>query len=347
MDRSRSRISELDALRGIAALSVVLFHYTTRFQELHPIAAKPVAYFGLGRYGVQLFFVISGWVILLSARRAGNALQFACARAARIYPAYVVGMMITAAVIALVGLPGVRITGLTVAGNLLMLQQFVGIPHVDGAYWSLVVELAFYTGIAALRTANDLRRVDRIVAVWLVGSVAALLIHPKLALLVTILGYGEFFAAGMVLGDVRASGTSWRGRGLLAALIAFHAWSNGLESTAVFGVIVGVGYAVATGRVRYVPVWLAWVGSISYPLYLLHQNLGYVALRGFVGMGLNLNVAIGLTIAAALAAARQLSRSVEVPVSDALRPLISQLGAARAEPEATNSTGIEAMRSAA
>jgi peptidoglycan/LPS O-acetylase OafA/YrhL len=347
MERSRNRISELDALRGIAALSVVLFHYTTRFQQLHPVSAEPALLFGLGHYGVQLFFVISGWVILLSARRADNAIQFASARAARIYPSYVIGMLITAAVIALVGLPGVQITGTIAAGNLLMVHQFLGIPHVDGAYWSLVVEIFFYAAIAGLRTANDLRRVDRIVGVWLIATIAATLVHRKLAVLVSILGYGEFFAAGMLLADIRSSGATWRSRGLLAALVAFHAWSNTLESLVVFGAIAGVCYLVAVGRVRRVPGWLAWVGAISYPLYLLHQNLGYVALRALVAVGINLNVAILVTIGVAIVAASQLSRLIEVPVSQAMRPVIARFGARSDEAAASAPVVADAVRPAA
>ena len=48
------RLAEVDALRGVAALSVVLFHYTTRFAELYqPTPAAAVSFPG-GQYGVNL-----------------------------------------------------------------------------------------------------------------------------------------------------------------------------------------------------------------------------------------------------------------------------------------------------
>ncbi|MEL6348513.1 MAG: acyltransferase family protein, partial [Myxococcota bacterium] len=59
---TRPRLLELDALRGIAAMAVVLFHYTSHFQrtlDLHPFKGFPDHLHNPGRYGVELFFILS------------------------------------------------------------------------------------------------------------------------------------------------------------------------------------------------------------------------------------------------------------------------------------------------
>lgn len=86
-----SRFYEIDLLRFLAALSVVLYHYTYRaYMEGH---YSPVSYPVLGSFtkygwlGVQLFFIISGYVVLMSA--AGKTVkQFLLSRITRLYPAY-------------------------------------------------------------------------------------------------------------------------------------------------------------------------------------------------------------------------------------------------------------------
>lgn len=83
-----SRFRELDGLRGIAALAVVLSHFTGTHNLRYVDDPAPLFDAWWGGFGVQLFFMISGFVILMSAERARRASDFAIARIARLYPAY-------------------------------------------------------------------------------------------------------------------------------------------------------------------------------------------------------------------------------------------------------------------
>ena len=65
----RARLTELDALRGIGALCVLIFHYSTRFHELFPQAAHVPFSFPGSNYRVLLFFTISGFAIFFNASR--------------------------------------------------------------------------------------------------------------------------------------------------------------------------------------------------------------------------------------------------------------------------------------
>jgi len=59
----KQRYYELDAIRGIAALMVVLFHYTVGYGQIYGYSIDPAFTFELGKYGVLLFFMVSGFVI--------------------------------------------------------------------------------------------------------------------------------------------------------------------------------------------------------------------------------------------------------------------------------------------
>ena len=80
------RFRELDGLRGIAALAVVFSHYAAQHNSHFPEDPPPFHGFEWGAAGVQLFFIISGFVIFMSARRANRPSDFAISRAARLYP---------------------------------------------------------------------------------------------------------------------------------------------------------------------------------------------------------------------------------------------------------------------
>lgn len=89
MPNSRpDRLVEVDALRGVAALAVVLFHYTTRFTDLFQPGVPPAVSFPGGHYGVNLFFIISGFVIFMTLEKTARPLDFVVSRFSRLFPAY-------------------------------------------------------------------------------------------------------------------------------------------------------------------------------------------------------------------------------------------------------------------
>ncbi|MBL8484418.1 MAG: acyltransferase, partial [Rhodocyclaceae bacterium] len=138
------RLVEVDALRGIAALAVVFFHYTTRFDQLYPGYEPPSLAMPLGHYGVNLFFIISGFVIFMTLDRTSRPMDFVMSRFSRLFPAYWTAIVLTFVVTHQLGLPG-KLVGLdTLLVNVTMIQGLLGFGHVDGVYWTLEVELLFY-----------------------------------------------------------------------------------------------------------------------------------------------------------------------------------------------------------
>jgi len=128
------RLIWLDALRGIAATAVVLGHY---FWSIIHFPGQ--TYFDPGNFGVAIFFLISGYIVPMSVKsnRDQLALRFAWSRAFRLLPLYWVSLLVGAVVYH---------SGLSQSlVNLTMLQRFVGVGDVIAVYWTLQVEVIFYT----------------------------------------------------------------------------------------------------------------------------------------------------------------------------------------------------------
>lgn len=148
--KSAHRLTEIDALRGLAALAVVLFHYTTRFTEVFGANLTPSISFPDGHYGVNLFFIISGFVIFMTLDRTTRPMDFVVSRFSRLFPAYWAAIILTFSITHLLGLPDKLVDATTAFYNLIMIHGFFRIPHVDGVYWTLEVELLFYCGMFLL-----------------------------------------------------------------------------------------------------------------------------------------------------------------------------------------------------
>ena len=148
--KTQDRLPELDALRGIAALIVVLFHYTWRaHNKLSDLQTIP---YGLawGHYGVELFFAISGFVIFMTLERTRQTADFIVSRFSRLFPAFWAGILVTTSAVTLLGAGSLAQPANVILANFTMLQGFLYLPSVDGVYCSLTVELGFYACMLAL-----------------------------------------------------------------------------------------------------------------------------------------------------------------------------------------------------
>ena len=170
--QNAARVVELDALRGLAALAVVAFHYTTLYGELYGHSGPLPVSFGFGNYGVHLFFLISGFVIFMTLERTRTASEFVVSRCSRLFPAYWTAMAITAAVVYTLGMPQQKLPLRDLLLDLTMVQEILGAEHLDGSYWTLGVELFFYAQMLVWFMLGLLPRIRIIIAGWLLLAVA-------------------------------------------------------------------------------------------------------------------------------------------------------------------------------
>ncbi|TPG62918.1 acyltransferase family protein [Hymenobacter nivis] len=341
------RFYEIDLLRFLAALSVVLYHYTYRgYMADH---YSPVPFAGIGRVtkygylGVELFFIISGYVVLLSAQ-GKTVRQFFLSRVTRLYPAFWAACTLTFLVERLWG-PGAAggpvgaglhpTTGQYLA-NLTMLHGFFGVPDLDTAYWTLTIEIAFYFLVSLLIGYHLLRHLDLVLLLWLlyvdlagaapVASPFAYLFFPQ---------YAPYFIAGMLFYLLQQpQGRTWLRYVLLAVafLLAlrssvaragdvaayFHdptAWQVGVGAVTAFFLLF---YLVAFRKISFGRFpWLARLGALTYPLYLIHGNIGFVAFHR-LGPFLNKYALLGGALVGALLAAYAIHTLVEKRLSKPL-----------------------------
>ncbi|MFE6287646.1 acyltransferase family protein [Streptomyces sp. NPDC057877] len=295
--RGRPRLYVLDGIRLAAALMVVLHHYvgTRRVNEPgNPVWDRPVSeivptWFRLtsfGWIGVEIFFVISGFVICMSCW-GRTPRQFFVSRVIRLYPAYWFAVFFTTAVVTL--LPGVweRLPVREVLLNLTMLQQGSGVPHVDLVYWTLWSELRFYLlFMVVVAVGLTYRRVVVFCCVWGAAAMLAPVSEFPLLVLVANPTGAWFFIAGLALYLMYRFGQDlllWGILGMaylmgqleLGERAAYEQVSSWRGAVLIYTAFLLVMVAVALGytdRVRW--RWLVTAGCLTYPLYLTHYAAG-------------------------------------------------------------------------
>jgi peptidoglycan/LPS O-acetylase OafA/YrhL len=293
-----ARVPALDLLRLVAVLGVVLFHYG--FRGPNALNGTQVAWPELSAFarygflGVPVFFVISGFVIAYSAE-GRTATGFAIARFARIYPGFVFCMTLTFLAVLVFGAPQFE-TGLAQwAANLFIAAPALHQPYMDSAYWSLVVEVTFYAWVTALMAAGLFpRRIDTIVLVWLgISLLNELTVDVKAIGKLLLADDSGFFATGLLIYELYRGRRDARLQCLLALSVgtalfqAVHnlAWLRGQTDTAfddwaVAAIcLASILVIIRATRIRQLPLpagAVIAIGGMTYPFYLLHQQLGYV-----------------------------------------------------------------------
>ncbi|MBH5371736.1 acyltransferase family protein [Bradyrhizobium glycinis] len=271
MNAQSERSLGIDCLRGVAILWVVSYHYLN----------VPA-----GTDGVLLFFAISGYCISFSADSSKTAWEFYAKRLGRLLPALAVAVLfITAAkhafpdlidasripswfdaLYTLVALPTLNVANL----------QYV---RPDGAFWSLEVEFQFYA-LCAVLIAVGLRK-HLLPAICIYCFVRFLLSNPANPYSNNFL---SFFIAGLSVATYRKGGVTLAAIGILAACLLeiSHVLLGYKEPSAPIGwsrfavLLMSTTALFAASQYR-APALLkpvALVGLVSYPLYLLHQDLG-------------------------------------------------------------------------
>lgn len=286
---------ELDLLRFLAALAVVFYHYTFCASALDRVI-EPFAIDAVTRYGwlgVEIFFLISGYVVLMSAT-GKTVKQFFLSRVTRLYPAFWVACT-AVYVIARLTKPLVDVAPVsTYLLNMSMLQNFFGQPSISGVFWTLTLEIQFYFLIALLIGWGWLKHLPVVLAGWL-GFVlwagpAPDSTYPLFYLLFP--RYAPFFISGMVFYLIQSrQGKPWFTYALL--LVSFGLALRNLRQEAIqlhtfFETQPPFSFRVIGGFLSalYLVFWLIikrkinlqrfpglrTLGALTYPLYLIHDQ---------------------------------------------------------------------------
>jgi peptidoglycan/LPS O-acetylase OafA/YrhL len=301
MSDTSSRLKTIDGLRGIAALAVVVFHLgeASRVSYGDWVPAWVAWTIHQGSLGVDVFFVLSGFVIAYSVRSAtytvGFLGSFAVRRLVRLDPPYWVAIVLETALIwlslkivaAKVALPSVSQT----VAHLAYMQHFLGLGDIVPVFWTLCFEVQFYLfligmlvlGTAVRRyTSTDYLAFAAFTAFYVLSLVMRYqLIELRVPGLALVRWY-QFFLGVLVWWVVAGKA---RARTLLGAwvlLVAAILWSGASPLETLPVAISGLlWWSYRRDRMASMLSWGPWqfLGAISYSLYLFHSSIGWRLVR--------------------------------------------------------------------
>lgn len=354
------RLYEIDGLRLLAALCVVLFHYVFSGWAGGKTTVKFVtesAWAQYGYLGVDLFFLISGFVVLMSAW-GRTPRQFVVSRIVRLYPAYWIGIAITSVVTVTLGAGLFHVSLPQVLANLTMFQAVPNIENVDVVYWTLWAEMRFYL-LMLVFTFIGMTRGRIMAGLWAWTALTFLVelgLLPGVADLIVQSTFSHYFIAGMALFMLYRFGLDWQ-----IALLVPICLGNAVYRAIGYANSVGERYSVTYSPVVITAVvvaiflimtfialrvtrplskpWMVTAGALTYPLYLVHAHIGFILFARLEG-AVNKYVLLVCMIAVMLAVAYVIHRFVERPLAPRLKRLLSKREpAAHAAMPAGSSTG--------
>jgi peptidoglycan/LPS O-acetylase OafA/YrhL len=333
------RVNEIDFLRFFAALAVVFWHYavygfTSEHSLMYYPLLAPVASYGF--YGVNLFFMISGFVILMTASN-GNLQKFITSRITRLYPAFWFCCSITLLALLLTTETSQYQHLLALyAANMTMLGGFFKVSSLDGSYWSLFVEIQFYAYVAIILYFKQIRNVQYFIAAWLAlsmllvpfeyGKLHRLLITDYSAYFIAGAGFYLIWQQGKSVGKLSIvfgayvlaiskialqNGSNFQ----YAQLATDHIITASLIITTCFLVFscIALKATGAFGRQQ----WLK-LGALTYPLYLIHQTVGFKIFNALYAH-LNIHILFWGTTFLMILAAYWISQYIEKPWARGLK----------------------------
>jgi len=273
--RRIGQVASLDTLRGMSALAVCWYHFSGNSM----IGDGPIRASGTyGWLGVEVFFVISGFVIPLALLRQRYSLSnyrtFLLKRVARLYPPYLASVALGFALLVIYsiykGQPRVNLDLTDLLLHLGLLNDLFGRPWLNSIYWSLAIEFQFYLMIGLffplLFSSEPWRRY--------VGYAAFVLPMFVLSSSIFLFRYSFLFLTGIL--TIQYSSGLVRRLEYLTLLI-FSSFGILL----VTGLVILCAALFTVGAItflkRRIPL-LDNLGRISYSFYLLHSSLGSLVL---------------------------------------------------------------------
>jgi peptidoglycan/LPS O-acetylase OafA/YrhL len=318
------RISLIEALRGLAAISVALFHFCN---QLSSEAAAFVAKYGF--LGVDVFFVISGFVIPLSLYGKGYSARdfpaFMLRRMVRLEPPYLASIALTIVLLYAGSMtPWFRggppnLTFEQVGLHLFYLIPLSNYDWISPVYWSLAYEFVFYI-VVGLTFATLIKRPVEFTV--LMGASAFAIYYMLWA--EANRAIIEFMLGALVMRWIICDGRKaallwWLGVSLLGIFLAGGAPRAIAAGIAAFAIMFL--RHIECGR------WALFIGGLSYSLYLVHVpiggrviNIGKRFIHGPIYELFLVTAALALSMAVAFLLAKTIERwairaSRKVPMS--------------------------------
>lgn len=318
---ANSRFNELDLLRFAAAVAVVLYHWTFRGAASDGLSTFSIPAFlpwvKYGYLGVDFFFILSGFVILLSIQGKGP-IEFAISRFTRLYPAFWTCCSLTFIACLMAKDEHFPVTVPQYIANMTMFNFYIGQENIDGVYWTLMEEMKFYAFVFLLLCCRQSHRIEAFLRAWLVVSVVCLLTHNRWVTFLISAKWSGHFIAGATYFLIHRYGLTPRRLLLLLGCVVYSTWHSAqsaqtmtdhyhtsFDPFVIAGLVLsfhGLFFLVSQGWTQFSTKAFRLAGNLTYPLYLLHQNIGYLLLDRLDGKAHPGWVLTGVTVVMLFAA---------------------------------------------
>jgi peptidoglycan/LPS O-acetylase OafA/YrhL len=298
MSVQKNRILVLDGLRGLAILLVFLFHGYYIWDKTYPFGDlfKDNILVKYGDLGVQLFFLISGFVILMSLEKTSGFIKFIKNRWIRLFPS----MLICSAIIFVtagffyerpLGIPGWKtlLPGILFVDEGLLERIFkTDFPVLESSFWSLYIEVKFYAIFGALY--YMFKRNLALLGIFIIYLVAVsyqiLEFHhllpagllPYKAYIGNFVYFGWFVSGALIYIYYNNRDKRYLYAFVVATICAMFYMYRLQDMTRNLYLIVLV--LIFLGALFWKPMEkffsmriFTFVGFVSYPVYLLHENM--------------------------------------------------------------------------
>jgi peptidoglycan/LPS O-acetylase OafA/YrhL len=312
-----NRMIELDSVRGLAALAVVIYHYFYRYDDIFGHNNIGVDWISMGKHGVEVFFLVSGFVIYWSLHNVSKPFDFVMSRISRLYPVYWVSVILTFSLVAIVGLDGRAVSFNEALINLTMLQGFLQVPSVDGVYWTLMVELIFYFWMFVLLIFKLHDNAEMFFSVFIIINLLDILlplnINGALSKLM-LFDYMAFFVSGICFYKIINNRNRERSFFILCFCLSSILMTYSAFHLFTFLPIFILFYLSLIGKISLMKnKYLVFLGGVSYSLYLVHQNIGYLIINLFYEWGVGGLAGIICALIVSLLLAYILTKYIEKP----------------------------------
>lgn len=322
----------LSIIRGAAAILIMLYHYTVRYNENPNTSGYRIDWlltFDWGCAAVSTLFVLSGFLGAKHFSVQGSVNKstlFLKNRVVRLYPSFIVCLFISS-LVSFISFPERGCTIVDLLLNLTMVPDFLGAKYIDGVYWTLQVEWVFYLVVGVLISINHQPTRTRILGFWLLISYCIILVGflfpnmPYIDGVSTLVAatHSQEFIAGSSLFFLLKNSRDYQYWFLLILCIPLQYINlDIIHFIALFVSLLLILVVVKCETDKFfkdpVSKLLIWYGKISYPFYLVHQIVGFAILRKCVSMGYNNTSIILIPFLILTFLAYLIYRYVEMPV---------------------------------
>jgi peptidoglycan/LPS O-acetylase OafA/YrhL len=294
------RLVSLDGLRGLAIILVVCFHAYAMYPDLIPWTTiyRDFFIFKFGWLGVELFFLISGFVIYLTLQKCKTLKEFIYRRWIRLFPAMLIGsVIIYISAIYLPERPNGMPNFVDLFPGLLFIHPEVlktlfdiEVKSLENVFWSLFVEVKFYLMFGSLYFYNKSTVLRNSIILFLMPFFCHLV--TKIALInITIpssiltlfyntlsLQYFGWFIIGALLYQLYSTDDKRINLIALLLLAATIDLTVGIQMDFIIACLcVYMIFYLAIFNKKLMSVFksnfFVFFGYVSYPLYLIHESI--------------------------------------------------------------------------